>query len=201
MLAQEFQIAAGVDVVLHRHHEERRGIGGGIKIGRGFPVDKIRGLRELVHHFAVGALAADEELERQTAEREVSVAVDRVKRPQGIASEEPAKTGTRGVAGGIISGNESGLLVELHARLIDGDRGPSQGIVEPGVGSFGRQAIVEEMRPIALGARIEVRNAIIQRRQLLRSAGRQQQQGKNKSESLFGSNDSFSSSGYVLGRS
>src|SRR5712692_214697 len=93
MLPEEIQIAACIDVVLHRHYKKRIGIGSGIKIGSRFPVDKIRSLREFVHHLAIGALSADQKLERGTAQREVPVTVDSVERPERIASEEPAKTG------------------------------------------------------------------------------------------------------------
>ena len=90
--------------------EERRGVGGGVHVGEGLPVDGGGGLRVLVHDLAVGALAMDEEFELGFGEGEIAVAVDGVEGVEGVAAEEPAEAGAGGVGGGEVAGDEGGLF-------------------------------------------------------------------------------------------
>ena len=110
MLGEEGDVAAGADVVGDGQEEERSGIGGGVHIGEGLPVDGGGGLRVLVHDLAVGALAADQKFKFGFREREVAVAVDGVEGVEGVAAEEPAEAGAGGVGGGEVAGDESGFI-------------------------------------------------------------------------------------------
>ena len=105
MLGEESGVAAGADVVGHCEEEERGGVGGGIHIRKGLPVDGRGGLGILVHDFAVGALAVDQEFEFGFGEGEVTVAVDGVEGVEGVAAEEPTEAGARGVCGGEVAGD------------------------------------------------------------------------------------------------
>ena len=106
-VGEEGDIAAGAHVVGDGQQEERRGVGGGIHVREGLPVDGRGGLGVLVHDFAVVALAMDEELEFGFRKGEVAVAVDGVERVESVAAEEPAEAGARGVGGGVVAGDES----------------------------------------------------------------------------------------------
>ena len=109
LCGEESDVAAGSHIVEHGEEEERRGIGGGVHVGELLPVDGGRGLRVLVHDFAVVALAVNEELELGLRKGEVAVAVDSVEGVEGVAAEEPAEAGARGVAGGIVAGDQGGF--------------------------------------------------------------------------------------------
>ena len=103
------------------------------------PLNGGRGLRILVHDFAVGTLAADEELELFTCERKVAVSVDGVERVERIASKEPAKAWPGRIAGFGIASHQRRLLtvrfvVNLRFQLLNGNDRPLERFVERWVG-------------------------------------------------------------------
>ncbi len=131
-------IAALAGIIGGGHQEQRRGIGGSIKVGRGFPIDALGGLRVFVHNFAVGPLAVNQKVERAFGECIIAIAVNGVGTPQGVAAEKPSVSGPRGIGGFVIAGHHTGFaLGGFNLRLINGDFSPAQSFVYARVGSFG----------------------------------------------------------------
>src|ERR1700757_3406280 len=92
----ECLIAADTEIVVERHGEEQRSVGGGVFVGQALPVDEGGGLRPLVHDLAVVALALDEELDLAAGDVEAAIAVHGIEGPEGVAPEEPAEAGAGG---------------------------------------------------------------------------------------------------------
>ena len=177
--SEEGGVAAAAHVVGGGEEEERRGVGGGVHVGEGLPVDGGGGLGVLMHDFAVGALAMDEELELGFGEGEIAVAVDGVEGVEGIAAEEPAEAGAGGVGGGEVAGDEGGLFRipgprkrgtvgtqsgwrrgalagdGLSLELLDGDDGPLEGFVEGLVGRGDGCGMGEQVLPRLAVGRVE----------------------------------------------
>ena len=152
MLAEEGLVAGSFHVIEHGHNQERRGIGGGVEVGGGGPIDKVGGLRELVHDFAIGALALEQEFERAAGEGEIAVAVRGVKGEERVAAEEPAEAGAGGIGGGVVAGDQAGFVVEGYLALVDCEFGPAEGAVELRVGCGDGEARVEEVGVVVGGA-------------------------------------------------
>src|SRR5215813_4743726 len=94
VVPQKPDIATVLDVVEHRHQEERSRIGGSIHIRQRTPIDKRRGLRILVHDLAIISLSPNEKLQLLTRKRKIPEAIHRIQRIQRIPPEEPPKTGS-----------------------------------------------------------------------------------------------------------
>ena len=87
-----------------------------------------------MHHLTVGALMEKKEVYSLLRQGKVAVVVDGVEAPEGVASEEPAIAWACGVVGCGPSGGEAYAFRTSDATLVDGDFGPSEGVIEVLVG-------------------------------------------------------------------
>ncbi len=165
MGGEEGVIARASHVVGDGEQEQRCGVGGGVHVREGLPVDGGGGLGVLMHDFAVGALAVDEEFKLGLGKSEVAEAVDGVEGVEGVAAKEPAEAGACGVGGGEVAGDECGrvsapfFVLEgvrrrgalagdgLGFELFDGDDGPQEGFVECLIGGLDGGGVGEKVLP------------------------------------------------------
>src|SRR5438045_8840086 len=95
---RERSIATDFRVGCDRHQQQRGGIRGCEWIRQAFPVHQISRLRPFVNDLSLGTLPPQQEFEFVARECEISIAVHRVKSPQSITTEVPAKAGTSRIA-------------------------------------------------------------------------------------------------------
>src|ERR1700733_1551984 len=121
----KIETAGGANEVRDGHEEEWSCVGRGVFVAERGPVEIaveiICGQRELVHDLAVGALASGDKFQGLLCESFVSVAVDGVEGPQGVAAEVPAEAGTGGVERWVPACHQSGFVACADLRLIDGN--------------------------------------------------------------------------------
>ena len=105
----EFQVAALSHVIFNRDDIERRGVGGGVGVGISFePVHEICALGNLVRQLAVVALKLADELQGSLGSGEITLGIQRKRRPEGIAPEIPGKAGALSFPRGSITGDQAG---------------------------------------------------------------------------------------------
>ncbi len=162
-------------IILHGQQKERRGIGRSVLIRQLVPCHipgKLAGrLRELMRHLAIRTLPSNQKAERPTRQRRVSIAVNRIHRPQGVPPKEPPKAGPRGVKRRKPSRHKTRLR-RAACRGRDGRlRGlnrqlrPLQRPVDLRLRRMRHGAVVKEVRVVRLRVRIRLRQRPVGREQ------------------------------------
>src|SRR5581483_10409701 len=94
-------------------------------------------------------------VERTPRERKIAKAVNRICRPQGVASKKPRISRTRRIARFVIACNHADLVLVLDLQLVDSDFSPRKRVIHLAIWRLRNCAMSKKVRVVVLRPRIQ----------------------------------------------